>query len=367
MKRLLILSIVIVSIIALSSMLLNHPRFGENPKNERLERVKKSLNYQNGEFVNLEPTYVMSPDKSQLEIMYEFIIKKNKRVRPDHIIPSIKSDIRAIDPKDNVLIWFGHSSYFMQIEGKTFLIDPVLSDYAAPFSFLNKAFIGSSLYHAEDLPEIDYLIITHDHWDHLDYPSVMALKPKIKKIICALGVGQHFENWKFDTSFTTELDWFESLNLDANWSITATPARHFSGRMFKRNQTLWASFVLQTPELKLYLGGDSGYGSHFEIIGEKYGPFDLAILEQGQYDKNWDQIHLMPQDLQKVASELKTKRILPVHNSKFALANHPWNEPLNKLQEYTKESYIPVITPQIGEMVSLNDHSQVFKKWWKAN
>lgn len=296
--------------------------------------------------------------------MMEFMFRKKVRLKPRENLPVVKTDLQSLKPNEDVLVWFGHSSYYLQLNDKTFLIDPVFSDYASPFSFINKAFGATHQFKPKDFPDIDYLIITHDHWDHLDYQTILQLKPKTKQVICSLGVGQNFEYWGFDSSSITDLDWFEGIELGNGWRLTATPARHFSGRGFKRNQTLWSSFVLQTPGYKLFLGGDGGYDKHFAAIGNKFGPFDLAILEQGQYDQNWNLIHLMPDQLFTAAKELQAKQILPVHNSRFALANHPWDEPLNKVAENQLSSAIPVITPKMGEPVFLKDSTQTFEKWW---
>ncbi|MFB6342607.1 MBL fold metallo-hydrolase [Saccharicrinis sp. FJH62] len=367
MKRLLIILFSLALIITLTGMtLLNLSRFGQSPKGERLERVRKSANYKDGEFKNLSETPTFTSDKSRFQVMKDFMFRKKIRVTPEDSIPVIKTDIKALNPDDDVLVWFGHSSYFIRLKGKTFLVDPVFSPYASPFSFINKAFKGTSVFKAEDLPAIDYLIITHDHWDHLDYQTVLGLKPNVKHIVCGLGVGQHFEHWGFDPELISELDWYDGMDIGAGWKLTATLARHFSGRGLKRNKTLWASFVLKAPDYNLFIGGDGGYDTHFSAIGEKFGPFDLAIIEQGQYDENWNLIHLLPDQVFKVAEDLRTKQILPVHNSKFALANHPWDEPLNKITENQSGSDIPVLTPQIGEPVFLNDSAQTFTKWWKG-
>jgi L-ascorbate metabolism protein UlaG (beta-lactamase superfamily) len=160
------------------------------------------------------------------------------------------------------------------------------------------------------------------------------------------------------------LDWYEHATLDSGWVANATPARHFSGRGLKRNQTLWASFVLQTPSMKIFIGGDGGYDNHFAEIGKKFGPIDLAILEQGQYNERWKYIHMLPGEVFKAATDLNAKRLLSVHHSKFALSLHAWDEPLNKLIENSKVCTIPVLTPMIGEQVNLKDTSQVFSHWW---
>jgi len=346
-------------------LVLNQAKFGQLPRGERLEKIKKSANYRDGEFKNQSKTPTLTSDKSRFQTMLSFMFRKKIRLKPEKNLPVVETNLKALNPEEDILLWFGHSSYFMQLKGKTFLIDPVFSDYASPISFINKAFEGTNKFIADNFPNIDYLIITHDHWDHLDHKTVLDLKPKVKRVICSLGVGQHFEYWGFDPSVITDLDWFEEAHLDEGWQITATPARHFSGRGLKGNQTLWSSFVLVTPDYKLFLGGDGGYDKHFAEIGTKYGPFDLAILEQGQYDQNWNLIHMMPEEVFMAAAELQARKILPVHHSKFALANHPWDEPLNKISKNGQNSNIKVLTPQIGEPLFLNDSTQIFGEWWK--
>lgn len=366
MKRVgLMLLVTTVLIIASGMVILSQTKFGQLPKGERLERIKQSPNYQNGEFINLNETPVLTSNKSRLRVIMDFVFRKKVKVSPERELPVVKTDLKAIDPDEDVLVWFGHSSYFMQLNGKTFLVDPVLNSYASPFSFINKAFKGTSLYTSDDFPAIDYLIITHDHWDHLDYQTVMDLKPKIKQVVCGLGVGQHFEYWGFDNSTITELDWYESTELRDGGQLVATPARHFSGRGLRGNKTLWASFVLQAPDYNLFIGGDGGHDSFFQEIGAKYGPFDLAILEQGQYDQNWNLIHLMPERVFEAAEDLMAQRILPVHHSRFALANHPWDEPLNEITFNHSDSNITVLTPKMGQVVFLNNALQEFQKWWK--
>ncbi|WP_245668102.1 MBL fold metallo-hydrolase [Flagellimonas zhangzhouensis] len=345
-------------------IILNQAKFGQAPKGERLERIKKSPNYQNGEFKNLSETSVMTSDKSSFGTMMDFMFSKKVNVTPKSKILAIKTNVKEIDQAEDVLVWFGHSSYFIRKDGVTFLVDPVFSNYASPFSFVNKAFKGTDIYDSSDLPEIDYLIISHDHWDHLDYPTILELKSKVGQVICGLGVGQHFEYWGYEQSMIMELDWHDKEVLQEAVEITATPARHFSGRGLKRNKTLWTSYALKINEYNLYIGGDGGYDTFFTEIGEKYGPFDLAILEQGQYSENWNQIHLLPRQVFESAEQLRASRIFPVHNSKFALSSHPWDEPLDEIIENNVKN-IPVMTPVIGEIVRLNDSTQTFSQWWQ--
>lgn len=339
-------------------------RLGRLPRGERLKKIQKSPHYKNGTFQNLTETRVMPKNVNYFLVFKELLFSKNK---PDRIIPSTKTDLFKIDPLKNVFVWFGHSSYFMQIDGKKILVDPVLSGYASPFSFVMRAFKGSDLYKTDDIPEVDYLFITHDHWDHLDYETVLKLKPKVKKIITGLGTGEHLEYWGYDKEVIVEVDWNEKVPASDNLNIHAVPARHFSGRGFVRNKALWTSFVLQTPTIKIFIGGDGGYGKHFSEIGKTFGEFDLAILEDGQYNQNWRYIHSMPEETLKAAKDLRAKKIIPVHNSKFALANHTWDEPLKKVTELNDDENLQVLTPLIGEAVSLNDPTQRFTEWWSED
>lgn len=364
MKRIFKVLLGLIVLLFLATMIiLNQSKFGQSPKGERLERIKKSPNYQDGAFKNLSKTNVMTSDKGSFRVMWDFMFSKKVDVNPQDVLPSVETNIKALNENEDVLIWFGHSSYFMRLDGMTFLVDPVFCGYAGPFSFMNKAYQGANSYDVEDLPEIDYLIISHDHWDHLDHETVVKLKPKVNQVVCALGVGQHLEYWGYDVSKIQELDWFEEATF-SNVSLTATPARHFSGRGLRRNKTLWASYVLKTENYNFYIGGDSGYDTFYKEIGEVYGPFDLAIIEQGQYSEDWNQIHLLPKQLFQVAEELNTSKVFPVHNSKFALSSHPWYEPLDEaFKKNAKE--ISLLTPIIGEVVNFQDTTQTFSTWWK--
>ncbi|MDP4240742.1 MAG: MBL fold metallo-hydrolase [Bacteroidota bacterium] len=367
MKKTMYITASIVAIFSLATAYtLNQLKFGKLPSGERLERIKKSPNYKDGSFQNQSITPVMAEDASYYSVGKEMLFGKNKRVSPVDTIPTKKTDLKHLDKNKDVLVWFGHSSYFIQLDGKRILVDPVLSDNASPFSFTIKAFKGTNCYTADDIPDIDYLFISHDHWDHLDYETVMKLKPRIRKVICGLGVGEDFEYWGFDKKSVIEMDWNEQVLLDRGFTVNAVPARHFSGRGLTRNKTLWVAFVLQTPTMKLYLGGDGGYDKHFAEIGKKFGPIDLAILENGQYNKNWRYIHLLPNDLLKAFHDLNAKRLFAVHSSKFALANHPWDEPLIKIAAASKKFNIPLITPMIGEQVNLKDNNQKFTEWWEG-
>jgi L-ascorbate metabolism protein UlaG (beta-lactamase superfamily) len=342
---------------------LQQHKFGKTPAGERLEKIKQSPNFRDGKFQNLNHTPDLTEGVSYYAVLKESIFHKSKRNKPGSSIPTIKTNLLSLDADKDVLVWFGHSSYFMQIDGRKILVDPVLSGAASPIKSTTRSFKGSDIYSAADIPEIDYLFISHDHWDHLDYQTVMQLKPKIKKIICGLGTGQHLQRWKFAPEMVIEKDWNEEIILEDGFIINTVPARHFSGRGLKRNTALWMSFVLKTPTLKIFIGGDSGYDTHFAAIGNKYGPFDLAILECGQYDKSWKYIHMMPDEIIQAAQDLKTKNLLPVHWAKFSLANHAWDDPIKRVAAISKIKNQRIFTPMIGETVNLKSDNK-FTDWW---
>ena len=344
---------------------IQQPKFGKIPKSSKLELIKQSPHFKNGKFENLTPTPDLTEGVSYYAVMKEFLFEKSKRGKPAAILPSVKINLQQLNKDENVLVWFGHSSYFMQVDGKKFLIDPVLSGAASPVRFTTKSFKGSDVYTTDDIPSIDYLVITHDHWDHLDYETITKLKSKVSKVICGLGVGIHFECWGYESSRISELQWYETIQLNNGFTIHSNPARHFSGRGFSRNKSLWMSYVLQTPRMKIFIGGDSGYDSHFKKIGIEHGPFDLAILECGQYDKSWRYIHTLPGEIIKVIQDLRAKKVMPVHWGKFQLANHAWDEPIINISRFAEENNFSLVTPLIGEAVHLKREDQLFLQWWK--
>ena len=236
-------SIAILLLLA-TILYMQHPKFGKAPNGKQLAQLKKSANFTNGKFHNLHFTPFISEGYSMANVAYNFIFKKFPRIKPTATIPSIKTDLKKLHITDNVLVWFGHSSYFIQLNGKRFLIDPVFSGNASPIPNSNKSFKGTDIYDAYDMPEIDYLLITHDHYDHLDYETILKLKPKIKQIVCGLGVGSHFKAWKFDSSKIIEKDWNQILAIADSFTLHTVTARHFSGRGTTRNNTLWLSFIL---------------------------------------------------------------------------------------------------------------------------
>jgi L-ascorbate metabolism protein UlaG (beta-lactamase superfamily) len=361
MLLLIVAALLVISVLAF----LRQPQFGRASSGERLHRIQKSPHYKNGQFHNLSNTPALTEGVSYYTVLKEFFFRKSKRGKPPIELPSKTMDLLTLDRNEDALVWFGHSSYFMQIDGKRFLVDPVLNGSASPVKFTTRSFKGSDVYTTDAIPDIDYVFITHDHWDHLDYDTITQLKPKIKKIITGLGVGEHLERWGFEKHAIIERDWNEEVLLEGGFLVNTAPARHFSGRGFKRNGSLWMSFILQTPTMKIYMGGDSGYDHHFAEIGNKFGPFDLAILENGQYDKNWRYIHMMPEEVVQAAQDLRAKVLLPVHWSKFSLSVHAWDEPIVRVFKEANRKNMALLHPMIGEVVYLKERVPSIA-WWET-
>lgn len=359
----------VITLILLSTLwgggylFMNQKQFGAVPSGARLERIKQSPNYKNGTFQNLSPTPVMAEGYSMWKVLKEYV-KEVKDQTPTGVVPFVETDLNSLAAGTPSVVWFGHSSYLLTIGGKRYLVDPVFSGSASPFSFAVKSFDGANEYQVGDLPPIDAVIITHDHYDHLDYKTMTQLIPKVSKFYTALGVGAHLNRWGVPDSQIVEFDWWESFSIDSTTLLTATPARHFSGRKFARGNTLWTSFVLQANGMKVFIGGDSGYDTHFKTIGDKFGPFDLVILECGQYNMAWHNIHMLPSETIIAATELKAKVLLPVHNSKFKLALHAWYEPLNEVYDYAQKANLTLTTPLIGEPVFMGQQIPQ-QKWWE--
>ncbi|MEP6597219.1 MAG: MBL fold metallo-hydrolase [Ginsengibacter sp.] len=335
--------------------------FGKNPSGDELKKVQASPNYQDDSFRNLMPIKMME-NVSMFSIMWKFM-NKSKNTFPPKPLPSVKTDLRSLPNNAPVIVWFGHSSYLIKINGKHILVDPVFSGNASPFSFSAKSFPGTDIYTVEDFPDIDVLIISHDHYDHLDYKTIKKLATKTQLICTSLGVASHLNFWGIENKKIIEFDWWNSHKLSNDIQLTAVPARHFSGRSFVRNKTLWSSFVLTTKQYSLFMGADSGYGDHFKLIDEKFGSFDLAILECGQYNVAWHDIHMLPEETVQASIDLNTKVLMPVHWGKFSISLHPWDEPIKRLLFKANELNVEVTTPMIGEPVIVGSLYPE-KTWW---
>jgi len=354
------LGVLFVVIPLLTFWVLSFDVFGGLASGARLSRIQKLPNYKDGSLQNLSPT-PMKPDDVSYWDMIAGMLKGNPNGAPVKPLPHVQPDFS--DTNAVKVIWFGHSSYYLQIDGIKILVDPVFSQRPSPFSFLGtKQFPGTGFVKAEDFPDLDIVLITHDHYDHLDYQTILKLQQKTGKFVTSLGVGAHLNKWGIPDRQIEELAWNEAIQL-LGLKFTALPARHFTGRAFKRNQTLWSAFVLEGKQNKLYLGGDSGYDTHFKKAGDQYGPFDLAILECGQYNAYWPLIHMFPEQTVQAAKDLKAKVLFPVHWGKFKLAMHDWNEPIIRATRQAKLDQVVVTTPIMGESVIV-DASYPSKTWW---
>jgi L-ascorbate metabolism protein UlaG (beta-lactamase superfamily) len=362
----LVFLVAVVFIIAAAAYgVLSHPMFGRQPAGARLERIGASPNYINGVFVNRVPKPGMAKGVSTPRLAWDYFFKK--RARPAAPLPSQKTDFSRLPPERDVLVWFGHSSLFLRINGRTFLVDPNFSSYASPFWWKTKSFAGTDVYSAPDMPEIDILLLTHNHYDHLNLETIRDLKDGGAKVICGLGVGETLEYWGVPADAITETDWDETLELGGGTKLHVLTAHHFSGRsLWDRDKTLWVSYLLETPTFKLLLGGDSGYGTHFADIGKRFGPIDLALLENGQYDANWPYNHMQPEETMQAAADVGAKHLLPIHAGRFILANHPWDEPYRRIAALSENSPIKLLTPIIGEPVYLDTMDRTYRHWWEG-
>jgi L-ascorbate metabolism protein UlaG (beta-lactamase superfamily) len=367
LRRVLILALTTLgSVLVAACAYIQPTKFGKLPNGENLTRLEHSPNYKDGQFQNQIATPMLADGQSTVSVLLSNLTTRNDRPRPSTPVPSVKTDLKALEPDNDVVVWLGHSSYFLQLSGVRILIDPVFSTYAAPVSFANRAFTGTSIYSADDMPEIDYLLITHDHWDHLDYDSITALQQKVRHIVVPLGVGSHLRHWGIPNAVIHETDWFDELRLDDDGIVIhALPARHFSGRLLTRNRTLWAGYALITPNRRLFFSGDSGYGPHFRQIGQKFGNFDFVALDTGQCDARWSYIHMVPEEAAQAAQDLNTKALLPSHIGRFTMAKHAWDDPFRRIADAADGKTFRLLTPIIGEPVQLDNSDKRFSRWWE--
>ena len=349
--------IIISTILIFAGMVLavlSHPAFGLW-RHVSKEWIQASPNYRDGMFQNQEPTPQFTGDTtSTRRTLWRFLTNKDTLRVPQKPIPAVKTDLRSLPTDSDWLVWFGHSSYLFCLDGHRYLVDPVLKP-EFPSSLMLKAFPGTDIYRPEDLPDIDVLIITHEHWDHMDYATLRDIRERVGKVICPLGIADYLRYWGYQNEQIIEMDWAESLRrqtaiLDIV-TITCLPSRHFSNRLLRRNQTLWAAFMVEAGGRKVYIGGDGGYDKRFVEIYKRFGAVDLAILENGQYNANWKYIHTTPEDLEKVILDLQAKKVFTVHHNKFSLAMHPWYEPDSVAQDLATKHNICLLDAPIGTVV----------------
>ena len=337
------------------------PQLGRMPEGERLKRVEQSPQY-NGEIFKNNPVAVVQINARSSFGIIRRMLRKSENRRPKNTLPSQQP---VFDKSSGAyLTWFGHSTFLYEIEGKKILLDPMLGKYASPIPFLIKRYPYVLPSSAKDLPPLDAVIISHDHYDHLDYGTIKILKDKVGRFIMPLGVGAHLERWGVAKEKITELDWWEETPL-GDLRIVATPSQHFSGRTLKdRAKTLWAGWVIQSKSVKVFFGGDSGYFSGFKKIGETYGPFDLTLTDSAQYNSQWPIVHMTPEQSVQAHKDLKGKVHMPIHWSGFTLSLHPWNEPPERALVAAEKEKVNMITPIIGQRFDvINDRPR--EKWWR--
>ncbi|QDF29603.1 MBL fold metallo-hydrolase [Halarcobacter anaerophilus] len=320
--------------------------------------------YENGKFKNLEADFKSDFKDFISNVWAVFTDTTKNKIPPKNAIPVVKltkEDI--INMPDNSVVRLVHSTLLFKLDNKYILTDPVFSETITPFPFVAPKRFHDLPITIEQLPKIDVVIISHNHYDHLDEQSILKLKDKVEYFYTTLGVKQKLLDLGVNTMKVCELDWWQSCTAN-NLKITATPAQHFSGRgLFDKNKTLWASWVITSTKANLFFSGDSGYFNTFKKIGEKYGPFDMTFIEAGAYNERWKEIHMMPKQSVQANIDLKGKILFPVHNSSFNLSIHPWNEPLNKVVEEAKKQNVTVTHPKMGEIIPLLSKKET-QKWW---
>jgi L-ascorbate metabolism protein UlaG (beta-lactamase superfamily) len=342
------------------------PEFGGKATKEQKELYAKSHNFKEGKFINRDNIQMSMDFKKFVKSMIGYF-KPLPNTRPSAEISVQKIDsLNIVQYKDSTrLVWFGHSTFLLQMKGKNILIDPMFGDVPAPHPMLGgKRFSGELPIEIEKLPHIDAVILSHDHYDHLDYGSIRKLKDKVGHFFTPLGVGIHLQEWGVEAGKITELDWWQERNFD-DLIFICTPAQHFSGRgVNDRGNTLWASWIIASETENIFFSGDSGYGSHFKEIGDKYGPFDFAMMECGQYNEMWKEIHMMPEETAQAGVDVRANFIMPIHWGAFKLAMHSWTDPVERILEKASDLNIPVLIPRIGEPIYIAEQDITSLKWW---
>lgn len=331
-------------------------QFGAKPTKSDLENYSKSKQWDGEKFLNIENTSMNISIRTMPKLLYrQFCHTKDRTPKvPLKIIPFDKEAFEK-PSQSTQFIWYGHSVLLLRMNSLTILIDPMFGSNAAPISpFPIKRFSENTLDIIDELPTIDLVLLSHDHYDHLDYDSILKLKQKVKQFYVALGVKRHLVKWGIEAATITEFDWWDTNNFNTI-QITFTPTRHFSGRgLTDRAKSLWGGWSLATPKEKIWFSGDSGYGKHFKEIGTRLGPFDFAFMECGQYNENWHQIHMFPEESVQAAIDAKAKTVMPVHWAGFALAQHSWTDPVERFTAAAAaKQNLKYIVPALGELVSI--------------
>ncbi len=337
---------------------------GANPSGARLQRIERSKNYRDGKFQNNLPTNIMEPGTIWKTIRLYFGKQVRRPKAPITVVSLTRESFNETPASGLRVTWMGHSTALIEIDGYVILMDPVFSERV---SFT--AWIGPKRFHPvpitiPEMPEIDAVIISHDHYDHLDYKGIQQLLPKTHVFYTPLGVGAHLEMWGVPPEKIIELDWWEEVSFRENFRFIATPARHFSGRgLFGGNKTLWASWVLIGPEHRVYFSGDVGRLQAFEDIGKRFGPFDVTFIEIGAYGETWPDAHLIPEEAVKAHQMVRGEILIPIHWGTFNLSYHGWTEPIERLLVAARAAGTIIAVPRPGEFVTPDTLAPV-THWW---
>jgi L-ascorbate metabolism protein UlaG (beta-lactamase superfamily) len=297
-------------------------------------------------------------------ILWDFFFNKPSDTRPSGKIPVQRVTREQLQSAPNGTVYrLGHSTVLMKLADAFWITDPMFSDRASPFQFFGPERFHSPPITIAELPSIKGVIISHDHYDHLDQDSIMKLAGKTEYFLTPLGVGDILIDWGVPAAKVRQLDWWQETKV-AGVRLVATPAQHFSGRgLFNRNRTQWASWVIMAPDRRLFFSGDSGYFDGFRKIGATYGPFDMTLLETGAYDANWPGVHMMPEESIQAHIDLQGLSLLPIHNGTFDLSMHSWHDPFDRTVALGEARHISVLTPEMGEPVSIQNTGRG-RHWW---
>ncbi len=369
-KRMLLV-LVTLSVLAVIGYLLfvsYYPSFGGDVSKELQTKYSSSENYKNGAFVNRKNVPEDLSFWETVKIARKFFFTKVPNGVPNgNVAVEAVDSVQIADYQGKTrLVWFGHSAFLLQMAGKNILIDPMFGDVPAPHPMLGgKRFSKQLPIAVEQLPKIDAVIFSHDHYDHLDYESVLKLKDKVEHFYTPLAVGVHLRAWDIEPERIVELDWWQNVT-HGDLEFVCTPAQHFSGRKFgNRQSTLWSSWVIRSSSESIFFSGDSGYGPHFKEIGEKYGPFDFAMMECGQYNESWPDIHMFPEETVQAGKDVGAKVVMPIHWGAFKLALHSWTDPAERATAKAKALQIPLVIPKIGAPIELRRSKDSNSDWWK--
>lgn len=320
---------------------------------------------EDGRYTNLDP---MQPNAPVFQLYKRFLFEKDERSQPAAgVIPVVPMSAAAVlkDTEDEIYR-LGHSSLLLRLDGELWLTDPVLSQRASPVQWAGPKRFHELPMDPADLPPIQGVLISHNHYDHLDKASIRQLKDRVATFLVPEGIAATLVRWGVAPEKIQEFRWWQSAEV-GNLRFTSTPAQHFSGRgLFDRDRTLWMSWVIETPAQRIFFSGDSGYFSGFKSIAATFGPFDLALMETGAYDQAWPGVHMTPEETWQAYRDLGAQRLFPIHNSTFDLAIHAWFEPLERLASIAESNGQSLLTPRIGEAMPLADIGTVqTSAWWR--